>query len=169
MFATNHLGPFLLTNLLLNRLKEAPSARVITLSAPSTTRLDFTDLQGERHFSAYGAFGASKTANILFTYEPSRRLDRTNVTANILHPGLVKSNLMRDAPTIIQFVSRLVSRAPEHAGRTVTYLATSPEVENVTGQFLKGKRVSESSLYSRNPENQKKLWEISAKLTGLAA
>jgi len=136
MFATNHLGPFLLNNLLLDRLKEAPSARVITLSAPSTTHLDFTDLQGEGHFSAFGAFGASKTANILFTYELSRRLGRSKVTANVLHPGLVRSNLMRDAPAIIRFVSRLVSRSPEHAGRTIAYLATSPEMENMTGKFF---------------------------------
>jgi NAD(P)-dependent dehydrogenase (short-subunit alcohol dehydrogenase family) len=167
MFATNHLGPFLLTNLLLDRLKAAGPARIITLSAPSTIRLDFDDLQGEKHFSALGAFGASKTANLLFTYELARRLNETRVTANVLHPGLIRSNLMQDAPMIIRVLSKIVSRSPERAGRLVAFLAASPEVEGTTGQFFKGTKISQSSSYSRDSENQKKLWDVSAKLTGV--
>jgi NAD(P)-dependent dehydrogenase (short-subunit alcohol dehydrogenase family) len=82
MFATNHLGPFLLTNLLLERLKASPAAHILTVTAPSTTKIAFEDLQAERKFSALQAFGASKAANLIFTYDPARRLASTNVTVN---------------------------------------------------------------------------------------
>lgn len=168
MFATNHLAPFLLTNLLLDPLKTAAPSRIITVSAPSTTKLDFDDLQGEKHFSALGAFGASKTANLLFTYELARRLQGTRVIANVLHPGLVRSSLMHDAPAIIRGLSKLASRSPVRAGKALAYLASSPEIEETTGQFFRGTRISESSGYSRDPENQKRLWDVSARLTALA-
>lgn len=169
MFATNHLAPFLLTTLLLDPLKTAAPSRIITVSAPSTTKLDFGDLQGEKHFSALGAFGASKTANLLFTYELARRLQETRVVANVLHPGLVRSNLMHDASAIIRGLSKLASRSPARAGRALAYLASSPDIEGTTGQFFKGTRISESSAYSRDPENQKRLWDVSAELTALAS
>ncbi len=94
--ATNVLGPFLLTNLLLDRLRAADAARVIVLSAPSTVRLDFDDLQGERRFRSLSAFGASKAADLLFTFELARRLEGGPVTANAVHPGLVRTG--PDAP-----------------------------------------------------------------------
>ncbi len=91
MFATNHLGPFLLTNLLLSRLKAANSARILTITAPSTTKIAFEDLQAEQKFSALHAFGASKACNLLFTYELAHRLAGTTVTVNAFYPGLVKT------------------------------------------------------------------------------
>ena len=91
MFATNHLGPFLLTNLLLSRLKAANSARILTITAPSTTKIAFEDLQAEHKFSALHAFGASKACNLLFTYELAHRLADTTVTVNAFYPGLVKT------------------------------------------------------------------------------
>src|SRR4051812_1954530 len=100
MFATNLLGPFLLTNLLLPQLA-AGSARVLVLSAPSGTKLDFDDLQGERPFRSLTAFGASKAADLLFTFELARRSAGTGVTANAIHPGLVRTNLMSGAPALI--------------------------------------------------------------------
>ncbi len=169
MFATNHLGPFLFTNLLLDGLKRAAPSRIITVSAPSTTKLDFDDLQGAKHFSALHAFSASKTANLLFTYEIARRLQGTRVTANVLHPGLVRSNLMHDAPVIIRGFSKLVSRSPDRAGKALAYLASSSDIEGTTGSFFKGTRVSESSVYSRDSENQRRLWDVSEKLTGLSS
>lgn len=167
MFATNHLGPFLLTNLLLDPLKAAAPSRIITVSAPSTTQLDFDDLQGEKHFSALSAFGASKAANLLFSYELARRIQGTRVTADVLHPGLVRSNLMQDAPAIIRGLSKLISRSPDRAGKALAYLASSSDVEEMTGCFFKGTKMSESSAYSRSSENQKRLWDVSARLTGL--
>src|SRR5947209_6121215 len=86
MFATNHLGPFLLTNLLLERVHASTSGRILTITAPSTTTLDFDDLQGEKQFNALHAFGASKTCNLLFTFELARRLAGTSVTALAIHP-----------------------------------------------------------------------------------
>ena len=169
MFATNHLGPFLLTNLLLDPLKTASPSRVITVSAPSTTKLDFDDLQGGKHFNALSAFGASKTANIMFTYELAQRLQGTGVTANVLHPGLVRSNLMKNAPAIIRWVSKLVSRSPDRAGKALAYLATDSQIRETTGRFFKGTTISESSTYSRDLENRRRLWDMSAKLTGLVS
>ena len=98
MFATNLLGPFLLTNLVRPQLRAAGSARVLVISAPSGTKLDFDDLQGERRFRSLTNFGASKAADLLFTFELARRLDGTGVTANAIHPGLVRTSLMSGAP-----------------------------------------------------------------------
>src|SRR5215469_5962071 len=98
MFATNHLGPFLLTNLLLERLRASPHGRILTITAPSTTRIAFEDLQAEHTFSALHAFGASKAANLLFTYDLARRLSGTNVTVNAFFPGLVKTARLSRSP-----------------------------------------------------------------------
>src|SRR5262249_3131281 len=117
MFATNHVGPFLLTNLLLERLKASPSSRILIMTAPSTTKVDFDDLQADKHFNPLQAFGASKTCNLLFTYELARRLADTHVTVNAILPGLVKSQLMREAPAPIRWVPSLLSSTPEQAAQ----------------------------------------------------
>lgn len=168
MFATNHLGHFLLTNLLLDELKASPHARVINVTAPSTTRLDFDDLQGERKFSALSAFGASKTCNLLFTYELARRLAGTHVAVNALHPGLMKSNLMGEAPAPVRWVTRLFSTTPERASLSLLYLATSEEVAGATGKFFKGAKTINSSAYSRDEDVQRRLWDVSMELVGLS-
>ncbi len=142
MFATNHLGPFLLTNLLLDKLKNSASARILSITAPSTTTLNFDDLQGEKKFNAYTAFGASKMCNLLFTYELARRLEGTCITANAIHPGLVKSGIMKEAAAPI---------------RWFTYLIL----------FFRGRKAVESNSYSTNLEVQKRLWDVSVALTGL--
>jgi NAD(P)-dependent dehydrogenase (short-subunit alcohol dehydrogenase family) len=165
MFATNHLGHFLLTNLLLDDLKASRQARVINISAPTTTKLDFDDLQGEKKFSALSAFGASKMCNLLFTYELARRLTGTNVTSNALHPGLMKSNLMKEASAPIRWLTSLLSTTPERASESLVYLAASPDVASVTGKFFKGKKVSSSSAYSRDTGVQRRLWDVSTELS----
>ena len=167
MFATNHLGPFLLTNLLMNKLKSSSSARVLSITAPSTTSLDFDDLQGEKKFNAYTAFGASKMCNLLFTYELARRLEGTHITANAIHPGLVKSGIMREAAAPVRWLTYLISTAPQKAAETPTYYASSPEVEGITGMFFKDKQAIDSNPYSKNQEIQNHLWEISISLTKL--
>jgi NAD(P)-dependent dehydrogenase (short-subunit alcohol dehydrogenase family) len=167
MFATNHLGPFLLTNLLLETLKASALARILTITAPSTSTLNFDDLQGEQRFSALGAFGASKACNLLFTYELARRLEGKGVTSNAIHPGLVKSTLMKEAAAPIRFFTGLISVSPEKAAAVPVYYASSPEVAGVTGKFFRGKKAISSSAYSLDPANQRRLWEVSEKLVGL--
>jgi retinol dehydrogenase 14 len=148
MFATNHLGAFMLTNLLLDRLKANAPSRILTISAPSTTPLNFDDLQGAQKFNAFEAFGASKMCNLLFTYELARRLAGTQASANAIHPGLVKSQIMREATAPVRWLTYLMSSAPEKAARVPVYYASSSEVEGVSGKFFKGKRTIESNAYS---------------------
>jgi NAD(P)-dependent dehydrogenase (short-subunit alcohol dehydrogenase family) len=167
MFATNHLGPFLLTNLLLEKLKCSVSARILSITAPSTTPLDFDDLQVEKEFNAYTAFGASKMCNLLFTYELARRLEGTHVTANAIHPGLVKSGIMREAAAPIRWFTYLISTTPQEASATPVYYASSPEVEGMTGMFFKGRHAIDSNSYSKDQAVQKRLWDVSVALTGL--
>ena len=169
MFETNHLGPFLLTNLLLGSLKSGAPARIINISAPSTTKLDFDDLQGEKKFSALHAFGASKMGNILFTYELARRLEKTGVTCNVVHPGLMKSNLMKEANPFLRFFFSLMSSPPDRAAEKVAYYASAPELEKETGKFFRGGKPVESSEYSRDPKVQSHLWNVSVELTKLSS
>ncbi len=168
MFATNHLGPFLLTNLLLDTLKANAPSRLLTISAPSTTKLDFDDLQGERKFGALHAFGATKACNLLFTYELARRLEGSGVTASVIHPGLVRTNLMKEAPAPIRWITRLVSSSPEKAAETVVYYASSNDVEQLNGKFFKGRKTLEPSAYTSDPAVQKRLWDVSVELTKLS-
>ena len=128
MFATNHLGPFLLTNLLLDVLEHSAPSRVITVTAPSTTRINFEDLQGEQKFNATHAFGATKTANLLFTYALARRLKEPGMTANACHPGLVRTNLMRHAAMPMRLLLRflnLFAASPETAAKGLLEAASS--------------------------------------------
>jgi len=168
MFATNHLGPFLMTNLLLDCLKASAPALVLTVTAPSTVALNFDDLQGAQHFDALRAFGATKMCNLLFTYELARRLAGTDVRANAVHPGLVKSNLMKEAPFFIRWFSRLVSGSPERGAATAVYLASSPEAASLTGKLFKDKKPIDSNAYSYDPAVQRRLWDVSTALVKMA-
>lgn len=165
MFATNHLGPFLLTNLLLERLKASPAARILTITAPSTTRIDFEDLQAERKFSALHAFGASKAANLLFTYDLAQRLASTNVTVNAFFPGVVKTPLMREAPVPLRWLNPLLGQSPELVAQSVVYYASSPDVQTMTGLFFNKRRQAiGSSPYTKDRAVQQQLWEASMAL-----
>lgn len=167
MFATNTLAPFLLTNLLRDRLTASVPARVLVLTAPSTVKLDFDDLQAERRFRALSAFGASKAADLLLTFELARRLEGSGVTANAVHPGLVRTNLMGQAPAPLRWATRLVSRAPSRAGAAIAALALAPEYEGSSGRFFKDGREIEAPPYTRDPAVAGRLWGICATLTGL--
>ena len=168
MFATNHLGPFLLSNLLLPRLETATAARILNVTAPSTTRIAFEDVQGERKFSAMHAFGASKAANLLFTYDLARRLAGTHVTVNAFFPGLVKTPLMREAPVPLRWLNPLFGQAPESVAQSLVSCVSSPEVQTMTGMFFNkdGKSIA-SSPYTRDREVQRRLWETSLALAPL--
>ena len=173
-FAVNHLAPFLLTHLLLDTLKASAPARVVTVASEAhrrAGRLDFANLQGERRYNDWGAYSASKLANILFTYELARRLEGTGVTANCLHPGLVRTDLAYFGSAIVRLVWRVITPmmiSPRKAAETPVYLASSPEVEGVSGQYFSDKRPRRSSDASYDEAAQRELWRVSERLTGLA-
>lgn len=172
-FALNHLAYFLLTNLLMDRLRVSPAARVVNVSsgAHQGARIDFDDLQGRRRYNGLRAYGRSKLANLLFTYELARRLEGTSVTANALHPGLVGTNLLANNGLIgpvLKFFLGLRGISPKEGARTVVYLASSPEVAGVTGQYYVKQKPVQSSSASYDTGAAQRLWEVSAELTGLS-
>jgi NAD(P)-dependent dehydrogenase (short-subunit alcohol dehydrogenase family) len=167
MFATNHLAPFLLTNLLLPALRASGAARVVTVTAPSTVKLDFDDLQGRRRFRALTAFGASKAANLLFTFELSRRVAGSGVTANAVHPGLARTGLMRQAPALLRLPIGLLSAPPARVAGRVAPLLLDARYASANGQFFHRGRQIDPPPYTRDPAVQRRLWEVSEQLTGL--
>ena len=174
-FAINHLAPFLLTNLLLERLKAGKAARVVTVSsmAHRGAKLDFDDLNWEtRKFSGLGAYGASKLANILFTVELASRLAGSGVTANCLHPGVVATNIFTAfggrTGKVFTVLLRPFMLSPADGAKTSIYLASSPEVANVTGKFFDKCREVPPTPAAQDAAAAKRLWDVSAKLTGLA-
>jgi NAD(P)-dependent dehydrogenase (short-subunit alcohol dehydrogenase family) len=168
-FATNHLGPFLLTQLLLDFLVAAPAGRVVTTTSEShSSRLEFDNLQGERRYSFFSAYARSKLANILFTNELARRLDGTGVTANCFTPGPTATNFGRGAGGVMGVMSglvRLLGHRAEDGARTAVYLATSAEMEGVTGQYLFHGRASRSKPITYDAEVAAWLWTVSETLT----
>lgn len=169
-FATNHLGPFLLTTELLPLLKAGKPARVVTVSAPSTTKINFDDINGKEKFSAgfLGAFGASKMMNLMFTYALSRRLEGTGVTTSVFHPGLVKSELTKNMPALLYYFFQAISAAPGKAARMLCSLAIDTKYAGSNGTFLKydGKEIKPAA-YSLDKNLQEKLWTLSEKFAGV--
>ena len=173
-FALNHLGYFLLTNLLLDTLRAGAPARIVNVSsgAHATETLDFNDLQLTRRYRGWTAYVKSKLANLLFTYELARRLQGSGVTVNALSPGMVRTGIGKQSGGITALVKelmdRLIGQTPEQGAQTSIYLATSPRVEGVSGRYFTKAQVSQSSEYSRNPDVARRLWQVSEELTGLA-
>jgi NAD(P)-dependent dehydrogenase (short-subunit alcohol dehydrogenase family) len=165
MFAANHLGPFLLTNLLLDRLLASPSGRIINVTAPATNPVDFADLQSERHFNSLNVFGSTKMANLLFIQELARRLEDTNVRAYAFHPGLVRSSLMKESFFLVRWLTRLFSSSPDRAAGEVVRLATTTEFEDAHGKFIHKGSVIDFPAFALDPEMQRRLWEVSEELT----
>jgi NAD(P)-dependent dehydrogenase (short-subunit alcohol dehydrogenase family) len=170
-FATNHLGPFLLTNLLLDQLRQSAPARVITVSSDRHKQqrtIPWDDLEPGRDCT----YKASKLLNILFTYELARRLVGTGVTANCLSPGFVRTELGREATGAFRVflrLSRPFQTSPEAGAQTSVYLATSPEVAEVSGRYFEKSTPAESSALSRDPAAAERLWQLSTQLSGLDA
>ncbi len=165
MFAANYLGPFLLTNLLLEPLQAAAqtngSARILNITAPSTIPLNFDDLQSERDFKASNAFNAARTAILVFTLELARRLENTGVTVNAIHSESMNESF---------FLTRLFTRSsPEKAAANVVQAAVASEFEKNTGRLLEDGNELDVPAYARDRDAQQRLWEISEQLTGLAA
>jgi len=173
-WAVNHLAPFLLTNLLRDKLVASAPARVVTVAsdAHSGARLDLDDPQfARRRFSSMTVYGHSKLANILFTAELARRLEGTGVTANCLHPGVVASEFGTRPGGLFSFGWRLLRPfvlTPERGADTSIYLATSPEVADVTGRYFYRRKPIDPSREARDPDLARRLWEASERMTGLA-
>jgi retinol dehydrogenase 14 len=174
-FALNHLAPFLLTSLLLDRLKRSAPARVVTVSsnAHTTGQVDFDDLQGERSYSGSRAYSQSKLANVLFTYELARRVQSSDVTANALHPGVVSTSFGAQDPGSLQRLiipfARPFLKAPEQGAATSIHVASSPNLEQVTGRYFANSKPKRSSKRSYDEATAARLWQVSTDLVGLIA
>lgn len=173
--ALNYLAPFLLTNLLRDALKASVPARIINVTSLEHMgkQIPFDDLQTtHRRYQPLQVYGQSKLAIVLFTYELARRLAGTGVTANALHPGVVASNFGR-ADNLLMRIGMPLMRpfflTPEAGAETMIYLATAPEVAEVSGKYFVRRRPVSSSPASYDQEAARRLWEASAQLTGLAA
>jgi NAD(P)-dependent dehydrogenase (short-subunit alcohol dehydrogenase family) len=168
-FAINHLGYFLLTNLLLDLLKRSAPSRIVNVSSAAHKygKLDVNAWPSGRDYATFGAYSNSKLANVLFTRELAERLTGTGVTANCLHPGGVGTNLFRGLPKFLQTLIKLVAISPERGARTSIYLASSPDVEGISGKYFARCRQQQSSEASRNKEAAKRLWDLSAEITGV--
>jgi NAD(P)-dependent dehydrogenase (short-subunit alcohol dehydrogenase family) len=171
-FAVNHLASFLLTNLLLNTLKSSAPARIINVSsnAHTTGKIEFDNLQGERHYSPR-VYENSKLANILFTMELAERLEGTGVTVNALHPGFTATGFSKNNGMVmaapISIFAPLVARSPAKGAETSIYLASSPDVEGITGKYFHDSHVIPAAAQATDMVVARKLWDVSAKMVHL--
>lgn len=172
--AVNHLAPFLLTSLLIDIIRVSSPARIITTSsvAHRGARIDFDDIQFEKKpYSGIRAYGQSKLANVLFTKELARRLEGSGVTANCFHPGAVRTNLLQGNPWHYRLIWNAAGSfflSPEKGADTAVYLASSPDVEGVTGKYFVKREQAEPSAEADDREAAARLWDVSERLTGLA-
>jgi NAD(P)-dependent dehydrogenase (short-subunit alcohol dehydrogenase family) len=172
-FAVNHLAPFLLTHLLLDRIKASAPARIVTVSsgAQAMGRIDFDDLQGARKYSGQRAYNQSKLANVMFTYELARRLAGTGVTATVLHPGVVRTGFGAEDPTpamrTLTAVVRPFMKSPTQGATTSIYAASSPDVEGLSGVYFANSKARKSSKRSYDRADAAQLWTLSEQLVGL--
>ena len=174
-FAVNYLAPFLLTNLLLDKLKTSAPARIVNVSSEShqSGYIKMDDLELEKGYRLMRAYGQSKLALVLFTYELARRLQGTGVTANCLHPGFVATNIGQNGVgsvgrSIVKLIFSRLGISPEEGAKTSIYLASSPEIEGVTGKYFVKSIPVRSAPISYDETLQRQLWEVSAKLVHLS-
>ncbi len=170
-FALNHMAYFIITNILRPKLKAG--ARIVTTAsnAHRGAELDFDDLQSRRAYAGFPVYKKSKLCNILFNRELARRIAGTGVTANALHPGFVatrfgdnSSGLVR---TVLKIAKPLGAISPEEGARTITYLAASPEVANVSGEYFYECKVAIPTAEARNDDDARRLWDISEEIAGV--
>lgn len=170
--AVNHLAPFLLTNLLLDTLNASAPARIVNVSSMvhKWGQIDFDDLQGEKQYDMDKAYNQSKLANILFTYELARRLEGTAVTVNSLEPGMVATDFGQEYTGFKGFMNkawRIFMKSPAQGAETSIYLATALEVSGISGKHFVKKQVVTSAKATYDLEMARRLWDMSAELTGL--
>jgi NAD(P)-dependent dehydrogenase (short-subunit alcohol dehydrogenase family) len=172
-FAVNHLAYFLLTNLLLPQLKAGAPSRIINVSSGAHTHadLDFADLQAERSYHPKAVYSRTKLANVLFTYELARRLRGTGVTVNTLTPGIIATRMLADYMGVSAKAANLrtFGATPEEGAETSIYLASAPELAEVTGKYFERKQATPSSRKSHDEALARRLWEVSERLTGLSS
>lgn len=174
-FGVNHLGHFLLTNLLLGLLKSSAPSRIVVVSSKlyKYGDINFEDLNSEQNYNKSFCYSQSKLANILFTRELARRLEGTNVTVNVLHPGIVRTNMGRyiHIPLLVKPLYHLVSwiffKTPEEGARTSVYLASSPEVEGVSGKYFGDCKEEELLPKAMDESIARKLWDVSEIMVGI--
>jgi len=171
-FAVNHLGYFLLTNLLLDVLRASAPARIVNVASVAHYRgtMDFDDLGFERGYQLMKAYSRSKLANVLFTRELAKRLEGTGVTVNALHPGTVATNIWSAAPAWLRpilAVAKLFMVSPRAGGRRIVHLAASPEVEGTTGSYFENDRSKKPSRLALDDALAARLWSESARMVGL--
>ena len=172
-WALNHLNYFLLTNQLLDVLKASTPARIVSVSSAAHigAKIRFDDVQFNNGYSGWAAYGQSKLANVLFTYELARRLEGTRVTANVLHPGFVATGFGHNNGGLMgagmKLFQRLAARSPEKGAETSIHLATSPEVEGVSGKYFADKIAVKSSPESYDRDTATRLWLLSEEQTGI--
>lgn len=169
--AVNHLAPFLLTNLLLDKMKASAPARIINVSSGGHRlfELDFDDLQTTKNYTGQRAYCRTKLANVLFTYELARRLSNTGVTANCLHPGTIITDFYSDfrKNPFMRLIERMMSISPAEGASTSIYLASDAAVNNVSGKYFIKKQEKSSSRPSYDAIAAGQLWAISEQLVGL--
>ncbi|MBP3952488.1 SDR family oxidoreductase [Bacillus sp. YZJH907-2] len=172
-FGVNHLAPFLLTNLLLDKLKESAPSRIINVSSGAYKfgKISFNDLQSTKGYRTFKAYGQSKLANILFTYELARRLEGSEVTANTLHPGAVSTNLGIDrqtgfGKTIVKMLKPFF-QTPAEGASTAIYLATADEIATISGTYFINKKQVKTNAQTHDEALAKRLWSVSEELVGL--
>lgn len=171
-FALNHLAYFLLTDLLLDLLKASAPSRIVNVSSDAHhgAALDPDNLQGERSYRGFAVYGRSKLANILFTRELARRLEGTGVTANCLHPGLIASGFNKNNGPLMRLAMTMIGpfiKQADEGAETVIYLASSPEVEGITGKYFVKCRPVEPSPAASDDTVARWLWDTSARMTGV--
>ena len=168
-FAVNYLGGFLLSHLLLDLLIASAPSRIVNVSssAHEGATIDFEDLQGAQKYRGYQAYGQSKLAQILFTIEFARRLAETGVTVNACHPGVIKTNLGAEANMAFRFV-KMFFKSPAKGAETPVFLAASPTVSTLTGQYFANRQVKPPSKEAQDPHTARRLYEVSLKLAGLS-
>jgi len=172
-FLVNHLAPFLLTNLLMDVIKNSETARIVNISsdAHKQGRIDFEDLAFDRNYLGIKAYGRSKLANILFTYELAERLENSGVSVNALHPGHVATDIWKNdfgyLGPVLKWIVQKFALSPTEGAENSIYLSSAEEVEGVTGKYFVGRSPVKSSKISYDQELAKKLWVLSSKLVGL--
>ena len=170
-WALNHLNYFLLTDLLLDVIKASAPARIVNVSSGAHTgaqRINFDDVEFKHGYSGWTVYSHSKLANVMFTYELARRLEGTPVTANALHPGFVATGFGHNNGGLMNIgmnvVQKIAARKPEQGAATSVYLASSPEVEGVTGRYFSDQKETRSSAASYDVDAQRRLWNLSEQM-----
>jgi NAD(P)-dependent dehydrogenase (short-subunit alcohol dehydrogenase family) len=168
----NHLAPFMLTHLLLDRIRQSAPARIIniTSTAHSSGAIDFDDLHLKNNYKGYKQYANTKLMNVIFTYELARRLEGTGITVNCVHPGIIHTNLLRNFSSVLNLLFHAFGRFfkhPREGADTPVYMATAPELAVVTGKYFKYRDTLGTSEISYDHDVQRRLWEASLELTGV--